>query len=166
MSSGSFHGARVVLFALLGVCSAGCRSEVEQQVVFVNWTPNQPYKVRITGRDFRWHMCYPGPDDTLGTSDDIQDERHLHLPAHTRVQLELTSDDYVYSLAFPHWNEKEIAVPDLRFQLEFQTHDAGTFDLRGNQMCGYTHPELLGQLTVHSPGEFDAWLDQRRRWQQ
>ena len=77
--------------------------------------------------------------------------------------MELTSDDYVYSLSFPDWNQKEIAVPELRYQLEFQTHDAGTFDLRGNQMCGYTHPELLGQLTVHSHREFEAWLGQGRR---
>ena len=125
--------------------------------------PSEPYTVQVTGRDFNWYICYPGPDDQLGTEDDIHDRRHLHLPQHTKVRLQLRSDDYVYSLSFPHWNAKEIAVPELSFQLEFETHDAGTFELRGNQMCGYTHPDLLGRLTVHSHAAFDAWLDQRRR---
>jgi cytochrome c oxidase subunit 2 len=157
-----------LLPALIVVFVNGCFPEIGRQAEFVHWQPGQtrPYTVQITGRDFRWNVLYPGSDGKLGTPDDIRDERHLHLPSHTTVRLELRSDDYVYALGFPHWDAKEIAVPGLHFRLEFQTRDPGVFELKGNQMCGFTHPELLGLLTVHLHREFDAWLGEQRRYEQ
>ncbi len=125
--------------------------------------PDRTFNVLITGRDFNWHICYPGLDNELGTPDDIHARRDLHLPQYTKVRLELASDDYLYSMTLPHWNLKEIAVPDLSFSLELETHAAGTFDLLGDQMCGYTHPNLLGQLMVQSHTDFVAWLRKGHR---
>ena len=69
-----------------------------------------------------------------------------------------TSDDYIYNLALPHLGLKEIAVPDLSFAIEFTADETGTFDLLGDQMCGYDHPELLGKISVDSHAGFNAWL--------
>jgi cytochrome c oxidase subunit 2 len=147
----------------LGIVS-GCVPDVARdEPALWKHDPDRTYRVLITGRDFNWYIRYPGPDNELGTADDIHARRDLHLPQHTKVRLELASDDYLYSLTLPQWNLKEIAVPDLSFCLEFDTQVAGTFDLLGDQMCGYTHPNLLGQLTVQSHSDFDAWLKQRRR---
>lgn len=124
---------------------------------------NHWYTVGLTGHDFTWHVCYPGPDGELGTEDDIRARRDVHLPENTKVRLRLTSDDYLYTLSLPHWNLKEIAVPDLVFQLEFQTDRFGRFDIRGDQMCGYAHADLLSQLVVQPHDQYDSWLEDRQR---
>ena len=137
----------------------GCGTEpVEKAPRFWKPDPDRSYVVLITGRNFNWHIRYPGPDDKLGTEDDIHARRHLHLPEGTKVRLQLASDDYIYSLALPDWNLKEIAVPDLSFSLELETGNMGEFDLLGNQMCGYTHPNLIGHLTIQSHTDFNDWL--------
>ena len=86
----------------------------------------------------------------------------VHLPINQNVILELHSKDYVYSFALPHLDLKEIAVPDLTFSLSFKTDTVGTFELLGDQMCGYAHPQLLGKLIVTSAKEFESWSETGR----
>ena len=111
-------------------------------------------KEDFTGVGYEWHMRYPGSDGKPNTGDDGLDKRHLHLPAHTEVKLRLHSMDYLYSFALPHLDPKEIAIPDLEFSLSFTTGPEGTFDLLGDQLCGYAHPELMGKLIILSSSVF------------
>jgi cytochrome c oxidase subunit 2 len=109
-------------------------------------------RVRITGRDFRWHIRYPGPDGVLDTADDRLDQRNLHVPASTDVELELCSDDFVYSLYLPDYELVEMAFPGRPLVMEFRTDSPGRSRLMGSQMCGFAHEELLGKLVVDPPG--------------
>ncbi len=111
--------------------------------------PAAPLTLRITGGDFRWHILYPGPDGLLDTPDDVMAQRHLHLPARRAIAIDLRSDDYVYSLHLPDREVTELAVPGKPYLLQFETENPGHYRLLGSQMCGYTHPELLGDLVVH-----------------
>lgn len=114
--------------------------------------------IEVVGRGFEWYVRHPGPDLELGTADDVLAMRDVHLPAGTRAQLRLKSDDYLYSLSVPHAGQREIAVPDLEFALELQAQELGTFELKGQQMCGFAHPRLIGKLVVQSPEEYSRWL--------
>jgi heme/copper-type cytochrome/quinol oxidase subunit 2 len=113
--------------------------------------------VRITGHEFRWHIQYPGPDGQFDTPDDLHTERHLHLPENAPTTLELLSKDYVYSPYLPHVELLEITLPGQKFTMEFDAGVPGKFELLGTQMCGYAHPNLLGDLVVHSSEEFEDW---------
>ena len=112
---------------------------------------SEPFHVRVTGQNFRWHIRYPGPDRSLDTDDDLIGQRHLHLPSESEIRLELCSDDYVYSMYLPEYELVEIAFPGHPFLVELTTESPGTSRLMGSQMCGYTHDELLGDLVVLSP---------------
>ncbi len=114
----------------------------------------------MTGHDFKWHLRYPGPDRKLDTSDDVLAERHLHLPAETDVQLELCSNDFVYSMYLPEYELVEMAFPGRPFVVEIATESPDTSRLLGSQMCGFTHEELLGNLVVQTPDDFRRWLQQ------
>jgi cytochrome c oxidase subunit 2 len=117
-----------------------------------------PFIVQVTGRDFRWHVRYPGADGRLGTADDLRGERDVHLPACASARIELESDDYIYTLSLPHRGLREIAVPAMTFALEFDTGPAGTYDLRGDQLCGYAHPALIGKLVIEPGAAFESRL--------
>jgi cytochrome c oxidase subunit 2 len=77
------------------------------------------------------------------------------------VTLALHSKDYIYTLALPEFGIKEIAVPDLRFELKFVADRIGTFQLKGDQMCGYQHENLIGKLVIQPRPQFMAWLAEK-----
>ena len=153
-----FPVAPLAAAVLLAAASGYARSETQEEVKAASISP--PLVVDITGVEYEWHMRYPGLDGKLNTADDGHDKRHLHLPAHTEVKLQLHSEDYLYSFALPHVDLKEIAIPDLEFSLSFTTGSEGTFDLLGDQLCGYAHPKLMGKLIILSPRDFAGRMRQ------
>lgn len=127
--------------------AAGVEEGLEQRLI-----------VRVTGQDFRWVIRYPGPDGTHDTPDDVLTERNIHLPARSDVQIDLRSEDYIYSFYVPDYGLLEMAVPDNPYLLALRTRSAETHKLMGSQMCGYAHPELIGDVIVETQATFDAWL--------
>lgn len=110
--------------------------------------------VKVIGSGYRWQYVYPGSDLVLDTEDDRYSSRMLFAPTDTKVQLHLCSEDYVYLLEIPKVGVYEIAAPDLKFEVGFATKKPGSYKLLGSQMCGYTHPDLMGDLTVQSYEDF------------
>jgi heme/copper-type cytochrome/quinol oxidase subunit 2 len=118
----------------------------------------QPLVVRVTGHDFKWLVRYPGADGLLDTADDRMTERVVRLPERSDVNIELDSDDYVYSFYVPGLGIMEMAIPDKPYVMGVRTGPPGGFKLLGNQLCGYTHPELIGDVLVEARSDFEAWL--------
>ena len=80
------------------------------------------------------------------------------MPAGSHVTLELESRDYSYSFYVPDYDLIEVALPGPPYRREFDSGAAGVHRLLGSQMCGYAHPDLLGDVTVMQPDEFEAWI--------
>lgn len=124
---------------------------------------SEPLIVEITGSEYQWHLRYPGDDGQLGTDDDILAVRHPHVPVNRETRFRLNSQDYLYTFAIPSLNLNELVVPDLTFTLKFLVNEIGKLEFRGDQFCGYTHPELSGTLIVESQEDFEKWLETMRR---
>ena len=112
----------------------------------------------MTGDDYRWQVRYPGRDRRLDTNDDVLDSRNLNVPEDTEVRVLLESLDYVYTLAVPELGLKEIVVPDMAFELRLPASEPGSFQLLGDHLCGYDHPELIGALVVRTQNDYERWL--------
>lgn len=133
---------------------AGCGEQGPPQKVL----DGRPWEIVVTGVEFKWQITDPGFDGELGTDDDFVVSPPLHVPANTATRVMLHSRDYLYTLEFPRQKLKEIAIPDLSYQLEFTSGDAHEEEFRGDQFCGYAHSALSGTMIVQS------WKDYRR-WQ-
>mgnify|MGYP001279359731 CR=1 FL=1 len=118
----------------------------------------EPYEIDATGNEYVWRYTYPGADGRLDTADDVATTTDLHVPVGVPVRLRLHSLDYVYFFGVPHLELKQIAVPDLEFDLAWTSTDVGTFELLGDQMCGRPHASLDGQLVVMPRDAYAAWL--------
>ena len=138
-----------VAFAL-----SGCESKPVE--------PIREVKIEMTGSDFKWNSRYAGRDGKLHTKDDRLAKEVLHVPLGADIEIVLQSRDYLYSLEVPVVGEKEIAVPDLTFSLHFKADQLGTFEMPGNQMCGYTHPDLMGTLIIENQEDYARWLDAKQ----
>ena len=95
----------------------------------------------------------------MHTDDDIiKPGPEFHLPLGLAVELELTSQDYIYTFALPHLDLHQVAVPDLTFALAFTPQTTGAFAFVGDQMCGFEHESLNGRVVVESSAAFVDWL--------
>jgi len=149
--------ASILLAAVLLLCCAAPAQNSAPDPAAVA-APARAITIRVTGGGFKWVMRYPGADGLLDSPDDVLDEKILHLPAASRVTLELRSDDYAYSFYVPDFELIEVALPGGPYRREFDSGAPGIHRLLGGQMCGYTHPDLLGDVVVQRAAEFDAWI--------
>jgi heme/copper-type cytochrome/quinol oxidase subunit 2 len=122
----------------------------------------EPYIIEVTGDKYRWQVKYPGADGMPATADDVLMTGNIHVPSQTDVELVLKSADYVYSVAVPHFQLHEMAVPKLEFRLKFHPTEAGRFEWLGDEFCGDPHPELTGTLFVEPPDRFREWLSEQK----
>lgn len=118
----------------------------------------EPYRIQVTGSINGWQVRYPNASGRLETETDVPAVRDIHVPLDANVVIDLKSSDYVYLIAIPHFGLKEIAVPGLEFQIEFRLHEAGQFELIGEELCGEPHSELQGSLIVEPEERFLDWL--------
>lgn len=118
--------------------------------------PEGTLNINVSGEAFAWNITYPG--SIAGMDKNITVRRHLYVPTGTRVLLKIESKDFLYQLALPEHNVREIAVPGMSHRCSFVPERPGVFPLVGDQFCGYTHPDLIGKLIVKEPLEFKKWL--------
>jgi heme/copper-type cytochrome/quinol oxidase subunit 2 len=123
-------------------------------------TPFSGTELELTGWDNRWRVRYRGPG---GQFDRVAEDRPgavrvLRLPADTNVRLWLRSRDYVYLLSLPRLHQTQIAVPGLRFKVDFRVGAPGTFVLPADHLCGPPQPALNLTAVVEPAPQFRAWL--------
>lgn len=153
------------VFAALSGLIVGCAPSTPA----INETPPappidlvEPLIVEVTGGDYQWNVRYPGRDRVLDTDDDLLTRHDIRLPVSTTVMLELRSDDLIYTFSIPDKQLSQVAIPDLEFSLEYRSDATGEFEYKGDQMCGYTHPLLIGKIIVLPRDEFVAWMHDSR----
>ena len=126
------------------------------------WSPTKldtPIQVEATGHKFFWRFRFPGPDAAFDTGDDVRVEREVHLPLGRDIIFLITSDDFVYTMAIPELDLRQIAVPELTFPLNFHTRSEGCFEAIADPLCRvrFFHDESMGRVVVQSESAFDSW---------
>ena len=120
--------------------------------------------VQVSGKQFNWDMTYPGPDNELGTDDDLELENELHVPVNAVVHIRLTSEDVIHSFFVPQLRVKQDALPNRFINVWFEATKAGRYEIPCAELCGFGHSGMLGYLNVHAKTDYDAWV--RERWPQ
>ena len=146
---------------ILYICCIALLSSCESVGITCCGDLDAPYPIEVVGSNYEWQFRYPGSDCQLHTKDDIIAKQDLHLPANSSVRLHLHSTDYLYFFELPEFQIIATAVPDMRHSIDLSTAQSGVFRIRGDQMCGYIHESLHGQLKVKSKRLFIHWLSKQ-----
>jgi cytochrome c oxidase subunit 2 len=120
-------------------------------------------QLEVVGSDYQWLIRYPGADGRLHSADDCVVRRNMVVPAHTDLAITMTSEDFLYTFRVVELDQKQMAVPDLDFTLNFNTGPPGRYQLKGDQMCGFAHESLIGDFRVVPWRAYRAWLAQQKR---
>jgi cytochrome c oxidase subunit 2 len=157
--------------------------------------------LRIIAQQFAWNIHYPGPDGKFGevrpelvdeqenpigldresenAEDDFFTINQLHIPAHEKIRIDLTSKDVIHSFGLPELRVKQDAIPGMSIPVHFEatmTSDEflkttiGTaregqgLEIACAQLCGLGHYRMKGFLTVHNEEDYQAWLDEQAEY--
>ena len=120
----------------------------------------KPALAQVTARQFEWRIRYAGPDEQIGTPDDIHVVNELHVPVDEDVVLQIQSEDVLHSFFLPNLRIKQDLVPGMRQFTWFHANQGGIYDLVCAELCGWGHYKMRGRLVVESRADFDAWLSE------
>ena len=110
--------------------------------------PPNSYDLRVSARQWAWQFIYPN-----GHVDN-----DLHVPAGEPVRLTMTSEDVIHGLWIPALRVKQDVVPGRYSSIWFQADKVGSYLILCTQYCGDNHSQMISNLVVQNPQDYDAWL--------
>ncbi|NEP55321.1 MAG: cytochrome c oxidase subunit II, partial [Moorea sp. SIO3C2] len=114
--------------------------------------PEDTLNVDVMGLQFAFIMTYPD----LGIVDG-----EVHVPVGKMVKLNLTAQDVIHAFWLPQFRIKQDMIPGQTTSLVFKATKEGTYPVVCAELCGAYHGGMRTQLVVHSPEEYDEWLQSR-----
>lgn len=125
--------------------------------------------VNVVGKQWAWDFNYTyngeerhyaGTQAHLsGEEGDQQRLPTLYLPVDEEVTFELTSRDVIHSFWIPQFLQKRDMVPGRTTEIHLVPEEEGTFDGKCAELCGEYHSEMLFNVEVVSPEEFEQHLE-------
>jgi cytochrome c oxidase subunit 2 len=119
---------------------------------------NPGLELDVTAFQWQWAFTYPNGVTTVGTR---EEPAELVVPADTTVRFTMISRDVIHSFWIPELRFKRDAFPLKATEFDLVFPDEGTFQGHCAEYCGLRHANMLFQVTVLSPEEFDAWLAEK-----
>lgn len=140
--------------------------------------PAESNNVHVVAQQFAWNIHYPGPDGKFGrrdvklvtaansigldeadpsAKDDIVTINQMPVPLGKPTILQMTSKDVIHDFWVSNFRNKQDVVPGLTTNLWFEPTKTGKFEIACAQLCGLGHTQMVGNVLVKTPEEFDEW---------
>jgi cytochrome c oxidase subunit 2 len=115
-------------------------------------------KIHVDGHQFYWQYRYPNGATAIDK---------LRAPADRLVELEITAppNDVIHSYWAPELFGKLDAIPGQTHTTRFQA-PAGTYHGQCVEFCGLLHAQMLSEIELIPPEQFDSWVEQEARAQE
>ncbi|HBB33972.1 MAG TPA: cytochrome C oxidase subunit II [Cyanobacteria bacterium UBA8803] len=113
-----------------------------------------PLTVNVMGLQYAWIFNYLDSGITSG---------ELHLPVGKEVQLNLSAQDVLHAFWLPEFRLKQDAIPGRSAVLRFTPNKVGQYPVICAELCGAYHGAMKTQLYVHTPEEYQAWIESQQQ---
>ncbi len=111
--------------------------------------------VRVVGHQWFWEFDYP--DLNIITANE------LHIPVNTTVEFEVTSVDVIHSYWVPQLGGKIDAVPNHTNITWVSANQTGEYHGQCSEFCGAQHGNMLFDVYVDTPDQFQAWVTNQQQ---
>ena len=96
-----------------------------------------------------------------GTADDFTLANQLVVPENKLVILNLSSGDTIHSFAAPNLRVKYDVIPGRETRVWFVAEKTGEYGVLCTQLCGLGHSQMLANINVLEPAEYQRWLEKK-----
>jgi cytochrome c oxidase subunit 2 len=132
------------LILMLAIFGWGYREFREMRRVYQN-----AIEINILARQWMWNFEYPNGRKTLND---------LVVPKGKPVRLIMTSDDVIHSFFVPNFRLKMDTPPGLYTRMDFISNELGVHPIYCTEYCGTGHSDMLGNVHVVEPEEYEKFL--------
>jgi cytochrome c oxidase subunit II len=95
-----------------------------------------------------WKAEHPGGQHEINA---------LHVPTGRPIQLTMISQDVFHSFSIPDFRVKREVIPGRYSTVWFEATTPGTYHIFCTQYCGTNHSEMIGEVTVLTPDDYEKW---------
>jgi cytochrome c oxidase subunit II len=110
--------------------------------------PSNSMNIYIVGKQWMWKAEHPGGQHEINA---------LHVPTGRPVQLTMISQDVFHSFSIPDFRVKREVIPGRYSTVWFEATTPGTYHLFCTQYCGTNHSQMIGEITVLTPEDYQKW---------
>ncbi|HUK93752.1 MAG TPA: cytochrome c oxidase subunit II [Gaiellaceae bacterium] len=108
--------------------------------------------IGIEAHQFYWEFTYPNGAHSVNI---------LRVPYRRQIKLVIASADVAHSWWAPSLAGKMDAIPGRVNRLSFRALKLGTFPARCAEFCGLQHTQMLAQVEVLPPDQYEEFVRQR-----
>lgn len=131
-----------------------------QRLQFINDTrTDAQMTIQAEGRQWSWIYSYPQEDRfKLRDGTYLVGAEEIHVPASTKVLIELSATDVIHDFFVPAIGGKKDAVPGRKTELWIQADRPGVYKGQCAEFCGNGHADMLIVLYAHDEADYATWL--------
>lgn len=108
--------------------------------------------IDVLGMQYAFVMTYPATGIVDGA---------VHVPVNKLVKLNLKAQDVIHAFWLPEFRIKQDMIPGKETSLVLRATREGEYPIVCAELCGPFHGGMRAQLIVHSPEEYDEWVQKR-----
>ncbi|HVX32285.1 MAG TPA: hypothetical protein VHA80_04015 [Solirubrobacterales bacterium] len=113
-----------------------------------------PLVIKATGQQWIWRYNYPNGAFSY---------YKLVIPAHTEIELKLTSTDVIHTWSVPDLAPKADAVPGKQTKIYFRADAEGEFWGQSATLSGQAYAPMRTAVEVVSPERFEEFLTEQQK---
>jgi len=110
--------------------------------------PPNSMNIYVVGKQWMWKAEHSGGQHEINA---------LHVPTGRPIQLTMISQDVFHSFSIPDFRVKREVIPGRYSTVWFEATTPGTYHIFCTQYCGTNHSEMIGEVTVLSPDDYEKW---------
>ena len=119
----------------------------------VDVNENSEMVVNLTGLQYAFIFTYPDTGVVSG---------ELHVPTGREVKVKMNANDVIHAFWVPEFRLKQDLIPGRETQLSFTPNKTGNYPIVCAELCGPYHGAMRTQVVVHTPEDFDNWMQQQQ----
>jgi cytochrome c oxidase subunit 2 len=118
--------------------------------VRVQSVPGEAMQFHVTGKQWMWKIKHPTGQSEINS---------LHVPVGQTIVLTMISEDVIHDFFVPAFRVKKDVLPGQYTQMWFEATRTGRYHLFCAEYCGTKHSEMIGEVVVMDPAQYQQWLD-------
>jgi cytochrome c oxidase subunit 2 len=117
------------------------------------------HQITVTGVQWAWQFAYPEAGPSAIVTGTPAQTPTLVVPLGERVRYTLVSNDVVHGFWIPAFMIQIQNIPGVTNYLEFTANKLGEYPGRCNILCGRAHSQMLFNVKVVTPADYQAYLE-------
>ncbi len=136
-----------VIPLIIVLCSFGWGAKLYYEM---RTPPKEGMQFYVTGKQWMWKVQHPTGQREINS---------LHVPVGETILLTMTSEDVIHDFFIPAFRVKADTVPGMYTSMWFEATKKGTYHLFCAEYCGTSHSEMIGEVVVMDPADYQEWLN-------